>query len=254
MTEPTTSGASAGHASDLTPPPAAKPASVWEDFIDIFYTPSTVFERRAQSGFFLPMLVVTILTGVLFVVNSGVLAPIMDAEMGRAMDAMQRQGTNISEEQLAQMRRMNETFGKIGAFVFMPIGIFFTGLALWLCGKFVDSKQSFGQGLTVAAYSFMPRILEAVVTAVQGLLLDTTQMDGRFRISLGLGRFLDPDTASPMLVALLGRIDVFTIWVTVLLAIGLSVTGRIPRGRAAIAAALVWLIGALPLVLQAARQ
>ena len=254
MSEPTLSGTGAGSAPDLTPSPAAKPASVWEDFIDIFYAPSSVFERRAQSGFFLPMLVVTILTGVLFIVNSGVLSPIMDAEMGRAMAAMQRQGAQITEEQLSQMRRMQETFGKIGAFIFMPVGIFFTGLALWLCGKFVESKQTLAQGLTVAAYSFMPRILEAVVTAVQGLLLDTTTMNGRFRISLGLGRFVDPDTASPMLVALLGRIDVFTIWVTVLLAIGLSVTGKIPRGRAAIAAVIVWFIGALPLVLQAARQ
>jgi hypothetical protein len=254
MSEPTTSGTHAGDAPDLTPSPAAKPASVWEDFIDIFYAPGTVYERRAQSGFFLPMLVVTIVTGVMFIVNSGVLAPIMDAETGRAIAAMQRQGATISEEQLAAMRRMQETFGKIGAFIFMPVGIFFTGLALWLCGKFVESKQTLSQGLMVAAYAFMPRILESVVTAVQGLLLDTSTMNGRFRISLGLGRFLDPDTASPMLVALLGRVDVFTIWVTVLLAIGLSVTGKIPRSRAAIAAVLVWIIGALPQVLQAARQ
>jgi hypothetical protein len=46
---------------------------------------------------------------------------------------------------------------------------------------------------------------------------------------------------------------VFTIWVTVLLAIGLSVTGKIPRRRAAIAAGLVWLLGAVPLVLSALR-
>ena len=50
------------------------------------------------------------------------------------------------------------------------------------------------------------------------------------------------------------RVDVFTIWVTVLLAIGLSVTGKIPRQRAAIAAVIMWLVGALPTVLQAARQ
>ena len=61
MTEPTSRGADA----DLSPPsasPAASPASasVWEDFIDIFYAPSAVFARRSTSGFFIPMLVVTI--------------------------------------------------------------------------------------------------------------------------------------------------------------------------------------------------
>ena len=51
----------------------------------------------------------------------------------------------------------------------------------------------------------------------------------------------------------MGRLDVFTIWVTVLLAIGLAVTGNVSRSRAAIAAAIVWLLGAAPLLLQAAR-
>jgi hypothetical protein len=253
MSEPTTSGASAGDP-DVAPSPAAKPASVWEDFIDIFYAPSEVYARRANSSFFLPLVVVTLLSGILFIVNSGVLAPIMDAEMGRQFAAMARKGVTLNDAQLENARRMGETFGKIGAFVFMPVGIFFTGLFLWVVGKFVDSKQTLGQGLMVAAYAFLPRVIEAVVTAVQGLVLDTSKMNGRYRISLGLGRFLDPDTASPMLLALIGRIDVFTIWVTVLLAIGLAITGKISRQRAAIAAAIVWFLGAVPSILQAARQ
>jgi hypothetical protein len=57
-----------------------------------------------------------------------------------------------------------------------------------------------------------------------------------------------------MVLALLGRVDLFTIWVTVLLAIGLAVTGKIPRSKAAVAAVIVWLVGALPGVLQAARM
>jgi len=51
-----------------------------------------------------------------------------------------------------------------------------------------------------------------------------------------------------------GRIDVFTIWVTVLVAIGLAVTGKISRGKAAIAAAIVWLVGALPTLASALRS
>jgi hypothetical protein len=106
----------------------------------------------------------------------------------------------------------------------------------------------------VACYSYLPKVIDLVLGGVQGLMLDPAAMNGRFRVSLGLGRFFDPDTASPMLLALIGRIDVFTIWVTVLLAIGLSVTGKIPRQKAYIAAVIVWIIGALPTVLQAMRS
>jgi hypothetical protein len=252
MSEPSTTGASAGN-DDVTPG-AAKPASVWEDFIDIFYAPSDVYARRAHSGFFLPLVVVTLLTGILFIVNSGVLAPIMDAEMSRSFAAAQKKGVTITQEQIDAARKISETFGKVAAFIFMPVGIFFTGLFLWIVGKFFEAKQTLAQGLMVAAYAFMPRVVESVATAVQGLLMDPSTLNGRYRISLGVGRFLDPDTASPLLVALLGRVDLFTIWVTVLLAIGLSVTGKISRQRAAIAAVVMWFVGALPAVLQAARQ
>jgi hypothetical protein len=72
-------------------------------------------------------------------------------------------------------------------------------------------------------------------------------------VSFSLARFMDPDHTSAVLIALASRVDVFTIWVTVLLAIGLSVVGRIPRQQAAIAAAIVWLLGAIPAVIGAAR-
>jgi hypothetical protein len=112
----------------------------------------------------------------------------------------------------------------------------------------VNLTQTLNAAIVVATFAYVPRIVEGVVNRVQGLLIDTSSLNSRYSLSLGLGRFFDADTASPMLLALIGRIDVFTIWVTVLIAIGLAVTGKISRGRAAIAAAIVWLAGALPSV------
>ena len=249
MSESADGNISTGDAPLGDAPRAAEPqASRWEDFIDIFYAPASVFARRATSGFFLPMVVVTVLTGVLYVLNSGVWSPVMEAETARAMA---KQSQQLTAEQLQAMRGVTETMGKIGAFVFVPIGIFLTGLMLWVCGKLFDSKQKAGQATMVAAFAFMPRIIEALVVAVQGLLMDPSGFNGRWKVSLGVGRFFDPDATSPVLLGLIGRLDVFTIWVTVLLAIGLSVTGNIPRSRAAIAAAIVWLLGAAPLLMQA---
>lgn len=238
---------------DLAAPAPAKPASRWEDFIDIFYAPSSVYERRAHSGFGIPMLVVTVLVGLIFIANSGVMQPIMDAEFSRNMALAMKKNPQLTPEMVEKGRGMAETFGKIGAFFFMPIAMFLTGLVLWIVGKFFDAKESLAAAIMIASYAYVPRILEGIVNGVQGLLMDPAKLDGRYRMSLGVGRFLDPNTASPMMLALFGRVDVFTIWVTVLLAIGLSVTGRIPRSRAALVAVIVWIIGALPAVLGAAR-
>ena len=238
---------------DAAPAPV-KPASRWEDFIDIFYAPSSVYERRRNSGFGIPMVVVTVLIGVIFVANSGVMQPIMDAEFARGAAQAMKQNPQITAESMEKMRSVGETFAKIGAFIFVPIAMFLTGLALWIVGKFFDAKQTLAAAIMVASYAYVPRILENIINGVQGLLMDPASLDGRYRLSLGAGRFLDPDTASPMLLALLGRVDVFTIWVTLLLAIGLAVTGKIPRSKAALAAAIVWLVGALPGVWQASRM
>ena len=233
--------------------PPAKPASYWEDFIDIFYAPSDVFRRREESGFAVPMIVLTLIIGVLTIAMSGAFQPIMDAEFSRNMASAMRKNPNLTPEMAEKGRAIGEVFAKIGAFIFVPVGMFLVGLFLWLCGKLVDARQTLAAAIMVAAYSFTPRVLETLVKAVQALFMDPASLNGQFRISLSPARFLDPDVASPLLIAVLGRLDVFTIWVTVLLAIGLSVTGKIPRRRAAIAAGLVWLLGALPGVLTAAR-
>lgn len=252
MTDSSASDRSTASAPGVAPG-TSSPAAWWEDFVDIFYVPSSVFARRAHSGFGPPMLVVTVLISLIALANSGVMQPIMDAEFSRGMAAAMRQNPQLTPEMVEKGRGFSDAIGKYGTIFFIPVGIFLTGLFLWLCGKFVDAKEALSAAIMVAAYSYVPRILEGVIAGVQGLFLDPATLNGRFKLSLGIGRFLDPDTASPVLLGLVGRIDVFTIWVTILLAIGLSVTGKIPRAHAAGAAAAMWLVGALPQLLAALR-
>jgi hypothetical protein len=235
-------------------PVAAPPAAIWEDFIDIFYAPSAVFRRRENGNFFIPLAVVTIVCGVLFYLNSGALQPMFDAEFDRGMAAARRQNPNIPTEAMENMRNFASRMQMVMIFVFLPIAMFGIGVTTWLAGKLVDAKQTFKAALVVGAYAYAPRILDGVLQGVQALFMDPAAIDGRFRLSLGVGRFLDPDTTSPLLLAVVGRVDLITIWITVLIAIGLCVTGRIPLGKAAIAAAIVWLIGGLPIILPALQQ
>jgi hypothetical protein len=243
---------------DLSPsadsPATPKKASWWEDYIDIFYAPSDVFSRRAHSGFGVPLLVVTLGVGILFLVNSGALSSITDAEFTRATASAIKKNPQLNAEALQKMRSIGETMGKIGAFIIMPVIIFLAALFLWVIGKFVGAKQTFAAAMMVSAYSYVPKVLEAAITSVQALLIDTSTLTGRFQLSLGVGRFLDPDTTSPILLAFVGRIDVFTIWVTALMAIGLSVTGKVSRAKGAIAATLLWFVAAAFAVLSAWRQ
>jgi hypothetical protein len=229
-------------------------AAIWEDFVDIFYAPSAVFRRREQGNFFIPLVVITIFCGVLFYLNSGALQPMFDAEFDRQMSVAMRQNANIPPEAVERMRGFAAIMQQVAMFIFIPIAIFGIGVTTWVAGKLVDAKQTFRAALVVGAYAYSPRIIDGVLHGLQGLFLDPAELDGRFRLSFGVGRFLDPDTVSPLLLAVVGRIDLITIWITVLVAIGLCVTGRIPLKKAAIAAAIVWFIGGLPLIIPALRS
>jgi hypothetical protein len=234
-------------------PAAAAHAAIWEDFIDIFYAPSSVFRRRESGNFFIPIAVITLLCGALFYLNSGVLQPMFEAEFDRGMATAMRQNPNIPPEAVERMRGFALRMQQVGVFIFLPIAIFGVGVATWLAGKLLDAKQTFRAALVVGAYSYAPRIVDGVLQGIQALFLDPSRIDGRFRLSLGIGRMLDPDTVSPLVLAIVGRMDLITIWITVLIAIGISVTGRIPLRKAAIAAAIVWFIGGLPIIIPALR-
>lgn len=238
----TESDAPPAAAPDAPPPPAA---GLVEDFVDIFVSPREVFARRANAGFLVVLVVLTLAMGGLFLANRGAMDGIMDAEMKRGFAAAMKQNPALTAEQLEPGRKFAATAATVGAFLGVPMVILALAFGAWLTARLLGGRLAFRAAGMIAAYAYLPRVLEAVAVLVQGLLLDTSKLTGRLQVSLGVGRFLDPDM-SPGLLGLLGRIDLFTLWVTVLLAIGIVTVAKLPKGKTPLAGAAMWLFGALP--------
>jgi len=231
---------------DIAPEaPAPAKASLVEDFVDILFSPREVFVRREKAGYALVLIIVTLLIGGLFIANKGTMQDLMEAEMARGMAEAMKQNPGMTQEQAEMGRKIGGYMMTFGAFIGMPIAIFLTGLGGWLTAKMLGASTSYSAATMVATYSFIPRIVESLTVSAQGLLLDTSALTGRFQLSLGVARFLDPEM-SPGLLGLLGRIDVFTLWVTVLLAIGLGVVAKLPKDKVVVAGVIMWVFGALP--------
>src|SRR4030095_8651697 len=90
--------------------PAKEEAGLWEDFVDIFYTPSTVFARRSEGKFGMPLLFLVLVGTVLFFLTKNATQPIMDAEFTRQTAAAMRQNPNVTAEQMASSRGFFEMF------------------------------------------------------------------------------------------------------------------------------------------------
>lgn len=236
-----------------TAPTPVEKTPLWEDFIDILFSPTSVFRRRERDSWFKPMLIVSLAIIVISFASKGVLQPLYDAEIDKAMEKA-RENPQMTEEMIEQGRAFARVITNVGLIVGTPVVIFVIGLMTWLVGKLVDSKQELHGALVVASYAMVPRIVQAIVNAIQGLVLKPDQLTALTQLSLSPARFLDPATASPVTLQLLNRFDVFTIWVTVLLAIGLYVTGKMSKQKAVIGGILFWVIGTIPALLGALRQ
>ncbi|HMH26588.1 MAG TPA: YIP1 family protein [Gemmatimonadaceae bacterium] len=245
-------GSNADSVNEADPLPAK--AGLWEDFVDIFYAPSSVFARRSDGKFGLALLFLIIAGTVLFFVTKNAMQPIFDAEFTRQTAAAMRKNPNITAEQMASSRNFFEMLGPVFFAVILTISVFGTGLVLWVVGKLFDAKESFAAAVMIATYSEVPRLVQILTNAAQALIMPLEKLNAANSVGFNLARFMNPDTASPLMIALGARVDVFTIWVTVLLAIGLHVVGKIPKQQAYITAAITWVVGALPALFGALRS
>jgi hypothetical protein len=233
---------------------AAKPAPVWEDLVDIFYAPRQVFERRRDGKFGLALVIVLVLATVLLYLTKPLLQPVYDAILEMSIAQARASNPQITDEMVGTMRGFSDKVLLPGLIFNLGIAILLTGLALWLVGKLFESKQTLGQAMMVSTYANVPRlILGTVVSAVLALLLPAESLDSPFAAALSPARFVD-HVADPVLAAALMRFELFTIWATVLLGVGLYVTGRVTARQAGIAAFLVWLMAGLLTIAGALRN
>jgi hypothetical protein len=232
-------------------------ASRLDDYMDVFIAPTELFRRRSDGKFVQAMVVFVVVATILYFATRTAMAPIMEAEIKRGIAAAMRQNPSMTEEQVQTMRQAMDRFRDIGALGFVlvgtPVMMLLLGGAVWVAARVVGAGISYVQGATIATFAMFPKLFDSISGALQALFLDETVLKGRFSVSLGAGRFFDPDTANQVLLQTVGRIDVFTIWTTVLVAIGIKVMGKASTGQAAGAAILVWIVGGLPAILQALR-
>jgi uncharacterized protein YneF (UPF0154 family) len=220
-------------------------ASVVEDFIDMFYAPSKVFARREKSGFWTHLLIITAISALFAFANRGIFQQIFEIEAQRSAAKMLADNPQITEEMLAQQQKIGGAVVGFVQYIGAPIRILFVGLLVWGAARVASAKITYGQAAMIMTLAFIPQLLSALLTTVQVLLTDTSTLQSFYSIGFSPARFMDPDTTNRALLGFMSRLDVFILWTTVLIAIGIAVIGKVPRRRAAIAAGVVWLIPTL---------
>ena len=226
-----------------TPAPmAVADASVMDDIIEIFYAPSRVFARRRDNPKFWAAFVIF---SVLFALGIWVMmrnyGDVLDAQMTRQMDAAMAKNPQLTSEMAAKSRSVGQTVAPIIGIFTGVIATLVLGLCVWLVGKLFDAKADLRHGMVIATLASFPKVIDLLIAAVQALAMGTAGVTNMLAAGPSLARFA-PEGTSLVLIGVLSRFSIGTIWATILIGIGLHVIGRIDKGRAYTAAALVWLL------------
>ena len=107
-----------------------------------------------------------------------------------------------------------------------------------------DTMMSAGIGLkrmmAIVAYGVLPLLVQTALSMVVLYLKDPEEFNLRNPLVFNVGAFLSPDS-SAALRALGSSIDLFSLWIIVLMAIGVSAAGRkVSFGKAFTAIASLW--------------
>lgn len=166
----------------------------------------------------------------------------------RTTQIMERMTADMSEEQAQMVRQQARPLSRStyilsalgGGVVTMAIGWLARGALAHLGGLVLGGVSAWGSTFASALWSMVPffvrDMLMTVLFVVRGQFIE--QMGLSFLVSSG--DWLR-DSHSVM-VALLSNVDPFTVWHLVLLALAVSASTRLGRGRGAVLAIAIWAI------------
>jgi hypothetical protein len=220
---------------------APPPAGLFEDIIHVFVNPRALFLRQRDPRFWGALIVLAVLSFILMYAAASAIRPVLQVEAMRQManNPAIEPGTPPPAFMTAPL------FNAGVAAIVGPIFVLLLGVFVWLVGKVFGFAGSIVHGLAIAVFASYPRLLTPIAEVLQSLFLDVDRLTSRVQLSLGPARFFDPETASAATRGLATRFDLITLWVTVLIGVGFAVTGRMSTGRAAGAAATLWLLATL---------
>lgn len=223
-----------------------RPVPAFRALAGMLTNPGATFAAfPAKQPWFVPLL----LFGLIGAVTGGLSAP-EAAELAaqQAAEVSQQAGLPAGEiDRVVQLARTAAVATGIAAGLFGPaLQVFITTIVVWVITLLLRQRMPFAQLFSLTTHAYVPHVFSTVlVTAlVASGVYDIFAMQGAPPTSLGA---MFPDTAAGFLKGLLNRIELFTLWSTVLLGLGLTAathrTSRWGMGTAFAAWLLMALVG-----------
>jgi hypothetical protein len=227
--------------------PEGKPLSQVERVVDTFIAPSKTFTDLLRSAsWWLPaVLVILFGAGAIYTATAKVGTEGMTEAVLRSMPKLKDQIDNSSPEQAAKIRQSMAGRSKNNIYS-IPIALLIAGFAcagLYMAtANFVfGGKARYMTMVAVFWYSLLPFVLmDLLMIVLFNFNVGVENYNVQNPIGTSLGYYLED--LSPFLSAAAAQLDLFSIWIFALQAIGISKVSGIKFSSAAIVALIWWVL------------
>ena len=210
--------------------PSPPKVSSFGRLFGVFFEPKTTFESIAQRPTWVLPMLASILMGLVVVALIGSRVgwrQVIDKQMAtnpRAQQQMQQMPPSQREALLEKQAKFAPVVGYVGIIVGIPVAELVVAALLLVAFNVVSgSKIRFPASLGIVAYSWMPFVISGLLGALILFIKDPSTIDTQNLVASNPGALM-PDGTAKWLVTLLTSLDLFTLWVLILQAIGFRAT------------------------------
>lgn len=220
-------------------PPEEKRSNPFSRIAGVFFSPSQTFADIARRpDWVVPVLVLLVVSyGAIFVMANKV-------DFTAAMrESMEQQ--HLSPDQQERAMRIGGVVAKSILYIapFLGIGGLVIAAALLFLGlRMVGGQLTFLQSMAVTAYAWMPHALAGILAIVIGMTKKTITPEEMQYLVHSNPAFLVHMKDNPILFNFLTGMDLFSIWVIILLTIGFSIAARVSKVKAFAVVFTLWAV------------
>lgn len=221
----------------------------WQRLMYTFTAPSKTFEdiKRGNRSFWLPLIALALINYAFFgvVVQKVGIRQVTENQIRMSPKAQERMAQATPEQQ-EQGYKISDGITN-GVFIAGPVlGLIFavivTAVLLGTINFGFGGRAKFGQVMAVVYYAWLPQMVKVLLGIV---VLYAGMAPESFNIKnfapTNVGAFLDPVDTNKALYALATALDATTIWIVVVMSIGLATVAGVKRSSGYIAVIGWWL-------------
>jgi hypothetical protein len=220
----------------------------------VFFEPKKAFtDIAARPRWIVPVVLILLVSMALMMVYTqrGGWRVMMEQQLASSSRAAQ-----LSPEQRQQQLEMGVKYASLTAYItpiLIPLGMLIIAAVLTgITAGILSAPVRFSQVFAIVCYANLVGVIRGLLTLAVLLMKNIADFDLRNPLMFNPGYFMDPKTSSKFVFTLAGSLDLFSLWIMILIAIGLKAAAgkKLSFGGAFFAVALpwaVWVLGAAAL-------